>query len=100
MTDKEKVRLQQYVEKEQLCAKCGCGAKSPIILEVTDTHIVQINYLGVREVIDRESYRETMKAAGVYNDALNEFLNNTLPEKEAKARKKLVCLTKKREKNV
>lgn len=83
---KDKVRLKQYIKT--LCEKCGCGAKSPNILEVTDTHVIQINYLGIKETIALEDYDVVMKSAGIYNKALDDFLNQSMTEKEVNIRRK------------
>ena len=93
--DSAKVRLKMFTEK--LCPKCICGAKSPEILEVTDTHVTQINYLGVKEKIALVDYDSTMKAAGVYDKALDAFLDQSMTEKEVKVRRKrlkVLCQTK------
>ena len=88
--NQDKLRLKMFTE--ELCPKCICGAKSPKLLEVTDTHVIHMNYLGVREEILLESYDEIMRSAGVYNSVLDAYLDDTLPEKVAVKRRKRVEL--------
>ena len=91
-----KRRLKMYTEK--LCPKCICGAKSPTIIEVTNTHVIQINYLGVKETIALVDYEEVMKSAGIYNNALDSFLNQSMPERDVKVRRKrlkVICQSQK-----
>lgn len=89
VADTEKKKVSLPLHRTHLCKVCTCGAKDAQILEITDTHVVRVNFLGVRERISIEDYEASLEAENVYTENLNEYLSDTLPEKMKKRRKRL-----------
>lgn len=87
--NKNKKKISLPLHRTHLCTVCTCGAKDAQILEITDTHVVRMNFLGVRERISIEDYEASLEAERVYTENLTEYLGDTLPEKMKKRRKRL-----------